>query len=352
LNEADLLVVHLDLEAGWRGGERQVAWLVEGLSERGLRQIAVARRRQPLALRLATIPGVEVSPVSGRVAAWLALPAPRRGVIYHAHTGGTIPLAVLRARRGAVSLVTRRLDLPPRRWPICAADHVVAISSAVATVLQASGLPADRISVIPSAIDLGRRNEPGDRARLRASLAIPGDAVVGLTIAALSDQKDPLTLVRALVHTPTSYVHLWVGDGPLRHAVENAAKKLGVASRLHCLGFDPDPDRWFAAADLFVLPSVHEGLGTVLLDAFLFGVPVVSTAIRGTSDILRNNETALLCPVRDPRALAGCIAEVCNRPDRGADLARRGRQLLPQYDKNAMVAAYWDLYGKLTERSV
>lgn len=341
------VIVHLDLERGWRGGQRQVALLIGAMQGSGYAQSLVARRGGELARRSEAVPGLTLFPVSGR---WEALkvlgrlPGPR---LLHAHSGNTVPLAVLARRKGDAALATRRLDrrVNPFWWRRLA--RVVSISASVEKSLLAAGIPAPRIVRIPSTIDTGRPLRSAERGRRREELGLPENAVLGLTVGALVPQKDPLTLVRALSRLPAHYHHLWLGDGPLRRETAALAAKAGLAPRLHLPGFAEDPDPWFAAADLFVLPSRHEGLGTTLLDAFLYGLPVAGTRIPGTAELLEEGVTAVLTGPGDPPGLAGAVRRLMEEPELRARLAAAGRRRLAGFSLGAAVQAYQDLYREL-----
>lgn len=340
-------LVHLDLERGWRGGQRQLELLLTALAREGVRSTVIARRGEDAAARYARIPGTRVLEARGRIGA-LRL---ARGVagprIYHAHTAATTPLAVLARRAGDVALATRRLDRPATAFWLKRLDRAVAISASVETSLRAVGLPPPPLVRIPSAVDLTRALAPGIRDELRARCGIDAHAPLGLTVGALEPQKDPVTLAKALGRTSAKYHHVWVGGGSLREAAAAAARDAGAEGRLHFAGFDPDPDRWFAAADLFVLPSVHEGLGTVLLDAFYFGVPVVGTRIPGTAELLEEGRSALLAEPGDPSGLARAVMRLAGDAGLGAALAAEGRRRVAGYGIEATAAAYLDLYREL-----
>ncbi len=340
-------VVHIDLERGWRGGERQVLLLIRGLSARGVEQILVARAGGELAARAANCAGVEVKAVgsiagAARLVYGIAPPA-----VIHAHTGNTVPLAVLGRARGLAALATRRLDLPAGSFWLNRVDRVAAISPSVESSLVNSGIDPSRIVVIPSGIDRGRVADPAHRPALRHLHGIPGDAPVGLTVAALEAQKDPLTLARSLAMLPGTYHHVWVGDGSLATETARLAQRIAGAGRLHLVGFDPDPDRWFSAADLFVLPSRHEGLGTAILDAFHFGLPVVAADIPGPSGMTEEGVSALLFPPGDPPALARAVRRLIDEPGLATALRAGGARKVARYDIAGTVAAYLDLYESL-----
>lgn len=340
-------IVHLDLEPDWRGGQRQVWWLVQALSELGLSQVAVVRKAAPLAQRLHGLPGVRVIEASNRWQAWRRMPRPP-GAIIHAHSGNTIPLAVAARGRGRRAVVTRRVANTPRRLPLAWADAVVAISPHVADVVAAAGVAATRIYVIPSAIDLKRRADAGRRAELRAKIGVPHSAPLGLTVAALTPEKDPTTLVRALALLPDTIHHVWIGTGPELAAVRALAAQLGVASRLHLPGFIPDPDDWYAAADWFVLASRHEGLGSVLLDAFHFGLPVVAASIPGARELLVPQRALTYTP-GDAAELAAAIQELRRDPAATAARIEAARMHVAAYGIAATAASYVRLYQELAE---
>lgn len=339
-------VIHLNLEKGWRGGERQVDLLVRELASLGVEQTVIGRKGEPLLKRLSGVKGIRLVGAGGRTTTLLLLLRDPRPAVIHAHTGNTVAVAVL-GRRGRALVATRRLDLPASGYWLGRMDKVVAISASVQDSLVRSGVKADRIVRIPSGVDLHRSLDAGLRPRMRAMLGVSEATPLGLTVAALEPQKDPLTLARALALLPEDYHHVWVGSGSRRRSMEEILHDIGVSDRCHLVGFDPDPDRWFAAADLFVLPSTHEGLGTVLLDAFHFGLPVVGTSVPGTADILRDKESALLVGPGDAAALAGAIGRLLADPVLGRTLVEHGRSVLPDYDIENTARAYMKLYRGL-----
>ena len=204
-----LVVLHLDTERGWRGGERQALWLARSLADRGHVSIVAARSGEPLAQRAADAgltvvpcaPGFEFDPV-----AVLKLRAAilRRSVgIVHAHTGHAVALAALATLgTGAKTVVTRRVAFKLRsnygsRWVYGRAHAIIAISSAVANALVASGIPADRVEIVPSGIDLTREFSRATAATL-AQLGVSAGQPLVVQVAQIDASKDPLTFVRAV----------------------------------------------------------------------------------------------------------------------------------------------------------
>lgn len=343
MNDAE--IVHLDLEPGWRGGQRQLLLLLRALSGRGWRQRLICRSGSPWLNRCPE--EIDAVAVETRWQALRALPHRRDGLIVHAHTGNTIPLAAWGGRPPARSVVTRRVIWRPRPFLLRRIDAVVAISDAVERVLHEVGVPASRIRRIPSAIDRRRTIDRGRRDDLRRTLDIPSDATVGLTVAALAPEKDPQTLVAALRDMPRGYVHVWIGDGPLRAEIEAAAALAGVSDRLRLTGFLTEPDPWFAIADLYVMSSAAEGLNTTLLDAMHFRLPMIGTNIPGSAELLRPGRTALVVPVGDPAALAAAVRAITKDPLAAEARVEAAAALVEAYDIERTADAYARLYRHL-----
>jgi glycosyltransferase involved in cell wall biosynthesis len=115
------------------------------------------------------------------------------------------------------------------------------------------------------------------------------------------------------------------GIGELRESMEARAAELGISGRIRFLGKIPHEDvpLAMAAGDVFVLPSLSEGLPTVVCEAMSCGRPVVATAVDGTPEIVRDGETGFLVPPRDPEALAGALARVLDDPALAARMSYR-----------------------------
>jgi len=333
------VVLHLDTERGWRGGERQVLWLARMLDPGRYESLIAARAGEPLAARArdAGIPVIETRPVVefDLVAAWvLRQTIRRRNVrIVHAHTAHAAALAALATLRTSARLVvTRRVDFrlrtnPGSRWKYRRADGVIAISRAVSEALIASGIIPSRIEVIPSGVDLSRPTPPVARDTL-LTLGVPIDAPVVVQVAQLVGHKDPVTFVDAIAvarrRVPALHAVL-VGDGPLRDAVHAAIARHGLGDVVHAVGYRSDADALLAAADIVTLSSREEGMGTVLLDALAFGKPVVATAAGGIPEIIEDGVSGILTPVGDASALGAAIAALIESPARRAALSAAAR---------------------------
>jgi glycosyltransferase involved in cell wall biosynthesis len=238
--------------------------------------------------------------------------------VVHAHTAHAVAVAGIATLRTSVPLViSRRVDFRLRanagtRWKYGRASAIIAISHAVARVLATSGISDDRIFVVPDGVDVGRvvtRATPETLASLGVSS--PGPLVV--QIAQLVGHKDPLNFVRAMsrVCAVVSDAHgLLVGDGPLRSDVETEIKRLGLEAKVRLAGYRTDADALLAAADVACLSSREEGMGSVLLDALAFGLPVAATRAGGIPEVIVDGENGLLADVEQPVALGDAIVRL------------------------------------------
>ena len=153
--------------------------------------------------------------------------------------------------------------------------------------------------------------ETGDREAARGALGLSPDALVIGSVGRLSEQKGYSYLLRALpivlAQWPAARVVL-IGDGELRGSLEAEAADLGIAHALTFVGARPDAGALYPAMDLFVLPSLWEGLPTVVLESMAAGVAVVTTDIPGTHDLIQEGTTGWLAPPADPAGLARDLA--------------------------------------------
>jgi glycosyltransferase involved in cell wall biosynthesis len=317
-------VLHVDTERGWRGGERQTLWLARELARRGHGSVVAARHGEPLSERAAEarLVVIDCSPFSeiDPRAAWLLRRALRehRIDVVHAHTAHAVAVAGLATWGTKIPLVvSRRVDFPLRtnagtRWKYGRASAIVAISGAVARVLAASGIAADRIVVVPDGVDVTRVVAPATRETL-ASLGVSGNGPLIVQVAQLVGHKDPLNFVRAMARVcavvPTAH-GLLVGDGPLRADVEGEISRLGLERSVHLAGYRTDADALLAAADVACLSSREEGMGSVLLDALAFGLPVAATQAGGIPEVIVDGECGLLAQAENPVALGDAIVRL------------------------------------------
>ncbi|MDY0309484.1 MAG: glycosyltransferase family 4 protein [Castellaniella sp.] len=346
-------ILHLNLEKGWRGGERQTLLTLDGLRAGGHEVALAARAGGPLARRAvaAGIPVFECGGTLGLVR--ILLTKGQRFDVLHAQTAQTMSLlAALRPLLRAALVFTRRTAFDAagtegrHRWKWAKADALVAISEAAAAAPRALGLS---VVVVPSAVQA----EPTDSRRmhdLRTRFGLDGRRVL-VTAAALSPEKDPLTLIGAVdilrrTHPDVLCLHCGA-DGAAADAARARVAELGLADHYRFAGFLPHVADALALADVYVSSSRFEALGTSVLDACLVGLPIVATDVGGHREILAPDR-GLLVPAGDAAALARRITWVLAHPDAARAMGARAQAMVQRdYAVAAMVARYERLYRGL-----
>jgi len=358
-------ILHIDEQRGWRGGEQQAGYLVDGLVRRGHRVLVAGRAGGEFLKADLGTPGIVrlAAPFLGEVdlltAVRLARAVRRYEVdIIHAHTGHAHAAACFARRlagRGKV-VVSRRVDFPVRlgwanRRKYACPDRFVVISNKIAEVLKTAGIPADKIEVVYSAIDPVRFGVPP---LPRAALGIPEGAPLLGNVAALAAHKDQLTLIQAMPAVLRELPELRLviaGEGEMRGALEARIKALGLERSVTLLGYRKDVPNLMRALDAFVLSSREEGLGTSVLDAMACGLPVVATAAGGIPEMVVHERTGLLGPVGDAEALAREIIRVFRDRALAERLGRAGRDLVRErFTVDRMVEENLRVYEGLLER--
>ena len=177
-----------------------------------------------------------------------------------------------------------------------------------------------------------------------------GSPLIG-TIARLHRQKGVVFLLRAaaamLAGHPEGRV-IVVGGGELEDDLRRKARKLDVERRFLLLGERTDALEILSRLDVFVLPSLWEGLPLVLIEAAALGKPIVATSVDGSREIITDGETGLLVPAGDPAALAAAVRRLLGDPDLAVRLGKTARASIPpRFTLEAMIADYADLYLSL-----
>jgi len=230
-------------------------------------------------------------------------------------------------------------------------DRIVASADAVRDfyIRQVHADPA-RVDVIYNAVDFSMATPTVDRAAVRAAAGIPADAPVAGVIARLTKQKGHRFLFDALASNASLRdVHLMiVGDGDLRDELIAHAASLGVGSRVHFAGARRDLGNVLGAVDVFVMPSLWEGLPLSLVLAMGAGVPVVATAVAGIPEVVEDGRTGLLVRPGDAAELGSALARIFIDADLRHRLAACGRAfVLPRFGVDRYVSSIAALYDRL-----
>lgn len=376
-------ILHITKATGIAGSENHLLTLLAGLREMGAdaRLLLLVKPDNPVeALAQAAaargIP-VERETIRGHVDPALLARLTRRlraarPDIVHTHLLHAdlhaIPAARLAGVRGVVS--SRHNDNAFRRrlpirllhrglWRLT--DAGIGISAAITQfAIAVEGAPPATMTTIryglaPTTQAAGQAAVT-DRKAARAALGLPPEALLPGMVCRLIEQKGIPYALQAFARIAPDFPAAQLviaGDGPLRPELEAQAEALGVADRTHFLGWQADPAPIFAALDVFLMPSLWEGFGLVLLEAMAQGLPVIGSAVSAIPEVVIDDETGLLCPARDVNCLARALAALLADPARRAALGAAGRaRLLGEFSPARMVAETLAVYqGVLGRRA-
>jgi glycosyltransferase involved in cell wall biosynthesis/protein-tyrosine-phosphatase len=191
-------------------------------------------------------------------------------------------------------------------------DIVIAVSRHTANALKASGYRPSSIRCIHNGVDLSGVRGVRDRDEVRRELGLATDAILIGTVGRLTEvkaQDDFLRAAVSILEQQPAARFLIVGDGPLESGLRRLTAELGLTRQVVFAGGRSDVFDLTAAMDVFVLPSLAEGMPMALLEAMTLGTPVVATAVGGVPEIVTHRSSGLLVPPRDPRALASACLE-------------------------------------------
>ncbi|NPV69673.1 MAG: glycosyltransferase [Firmicutes bacterium] len=297
--------------------------------------------------------------------------------IVHTHASLSARVAS-RLARGPNIVVTRHTLLPPaipprsplghvRRAVKCAivgttqallADRFIAVSEAVRHALLAEGIPEDMIETIHNGVDVAELEREAGRGGGLSTIAgmagpawAPGSPVVG-TVGRLSHEKGHEIFVRAAPHVLSavpSALFVIVGHGGERERLEVLARGLGVAGRFVFAGYQDNATSWMSAFDVFVMPSLGEGLGIALLEAMALRKPVVASNTGGIPEVVQDGANGLLVSPGDPLHLAVAVTRLLRDGPLATRIAAAGREsVLERFSAAAMAERTAAVYTRLS----
>lgn len=238
---------------------------------------------------------------------------------------------------GRRNMGTEKLVRPLYPWLERIADrcatHIVANSDAVVEVVRSAGVPGWKLHVVRNGIDLRTSAED-----------VGAQPPQGVMIANLIAYKGHLDLVDALARLDDPPRVDCYGDGPERGRLEARIREHGLEEVVRLKGRRPGAADAYGSAQFAVLTSHEEGLPNAILEAMATGLPVVATAVGGVPELVRDGETGLLVPPRDPGALAKTLARIADDPALRVRMGRAARDAVAGLSWARCVEAHERLY--------
>ena len=186
-----------------------------------------------------------------------------------------------------------------------------------------------------------------DYGEKRQSLGLPRDAIVGIVVGDLNENKNVGTIIRAL-SLAGGDIHLLIcGLGPLESRLKGLAKKYGVQERCHFLGFRTDIKALYKVSDMFLFASQREGLPRSTMEAMLAGLPCLVSSIRGNVDLIDHNKGGLLFPPKDYESLAEAIKIMAESQDKRKEFGEYNKVKIKAYDIEIVKQQMLDVYKEV-----
>lgn len=356
--------LHYTDTRGFGGAEQAMLFLIERLAVHGWQSLLVHHDEPDarllfdgadrLGARTISLPQLRGRRAPVDVLQFARLVRSLRPDVFHAHL--TWPLACELGLLGAglsrvpavvathqlfLDVSGKRAWLAPRVvWR--SVDRHIAVSESVARSLREKlHVDGRKITVVPNGVPLDGTPDT----------SVQGTPPVVVTTAQLRAHKGHEYLLQAARELP-DVRFLFVGEGPERQQLESLARSLGVDDRVDFLGFRSDVRELLRRCDLFVLPSLDEGLPLSVLEAMTAGKPVVATRAGGTDEAVEDGVTGIVVEPRDVKALAAAIRAVLGDPALAARMGAAGRARVEStFSSDAMGDAVTEVYEDLVRTS-
>ena len=361
-------VLHLIETGGPGGAERMMVHLAAGLGPEYRSEAALIRDSWlGTALRQRGVPVTMLrnGPHGslGTLQDLLRIIRERRVAILHSHEFYMNTLGLVASRMMGVPLVATvhgrnyYADRFRRRAAyrlVATLTRMVAVSEDVRLFLaERVGISHRRVTVIPNGVPLNHAPSDEKTSALRESLDLHRHSQVVGTIGSLYPVKGHRYLIDASPQVIARFpyvVFLIVGRGGLRDELEAHARQLGVASHFRFLGHRDDVSDLLALCDIFVLPSLSEGMPLALLEAMAAGVPPIATRVGGVSEVAEDGKTGLLVPPQDSDALAERITTLLEDRALAKQIGQSAREMVAsRFSIARMVQAYQEVYAQVIQ---
>jgi glycosyltransferase involved in cell wall biosynthesis len=358
-----LRVAHISTAKTWRGGEQQIAYLYEELEKLGLWQVIICAEGGDLAAYCQQQGwNYETAPKHGSFS--LAFIRKIKKVCFkesidlvhvhdsHAHNNAWV--ANWRLAYGIPSypmVISRRVDFTVSlfsgfKYNYRKVKKIICVSDAIRRIMRPAIWDPKLLTTIYDGIDLN--NIPESTGALKQEFDIAKEIPLIGNVAALAPHKDYYTFLKTVfdLRCVLQAKFFAIGDGPEKENILKFAEKVGTDNMIFT-GFRKDAKILLAELDVLLVTSETEGLGTTILDAFLAGVPVVATAAGGIPEIVEDEITGLLAPVKDHAKLARQVLRILQEPGLKERLVKNAAEKVKEFSKERMAKRTLEVYRQI-----
>jgi glycosyltransferase involved in cell wall biosynthesis len=346
-----LKVLHLSSETSWRGGEQQIAYLIEELSALGVENIVACQKGSPFEAycRERGIPYFSLSFRNSfdlKTASSVKQICSRENAdLVHIHSSKSHGVAMMADLMGnkLPLILSRRVDFPPksnvftsRKYNYPRIRRILCVSEAIRQVMLPHIEEKEKLYTVYSGIDLQKFSREQSTDFLRTQWGIPRSQLLVGNISAIAPHKDYFTFVdtaQELLKRKLPLSFFIIGSGPEERTIKAYVEEKGLQEHIFFPGFLNNIPQILPELDIFLMTSETEGLGTTLLDAFAAKVPVVATRAGGIPEIVRYEQTGLTAAVKDVQGLANAVERLAMNEAYRKQLSEQAYDFVKSFDK-------------------
>lgn len=355
-------ILHVEAGKHYYGGARQVAYIIEGLAQRGVENVLACPLSAEIANAVrgnARIHQMTMDGDADVAMIWRLMRVIRRErpdiVHLHSRRGADMWGGIAAKLTGTPCVLSRRVDNPEPRWQVALKyrlfDHVITISEGIRRVLLEEGVAPSRVTCVRSAVDAAPYLPSVRKTEFLGEFALPSDAIVIGMVAQLIARKGHRYLLDAVAALRRSHPHLHVllfGKGPLQNELTDEIAQRGLSDIVHFAGFRNDLPNWLGGLDILAHPADMEGLGVSLLQASAAAVPIVATRAGGLPEAVEDGVNGILVPPGDVAALTQALQQLLDDAALRQRLGAAGRsRVLSEFSIDAMVDGNLAVYSKV-----
>ena len=192
-----------------------------------------------------------------------------------------------------------------------------------------------------------QQKEPSQN-QLREKNKIFEQTIILISVGELSKRKNHMTVIEALGQLKEQdIVYLICGEGPMKKELQNKAKELGIRHKVKLVGFRNDIPKLHKIADIFVFPSLQEGLPVALMEAMASGLPIVASRIRGNEDLIQNNRGGYLVRAENPTEYAEAIKQMIENPEKRNEMKEQNLEVIKGYSQNIVLSRMKEFFNEV-----
>lgn len=344
-------ILHISSARSWRGGERQVLYLMEGIDQLGITSYVLCPNNSPLFQKCSKLSKLTFGFKNGflglipNLLKLREICKKQKIDVVHGHDSHAHTLIWIAYRTGILktsSFVTRRLNNVVKDKSINKYNHdgikkIICVSDAVKATMSPKIIDKSRLVTIHSGIDLSDAKQPKE-------LSTNGSIVVGY-VAAFTEEKGHeffIDSALSLLEKDVRFKFLLVGDGPLRKQIEN--RVAGHKDKFEFTGFVEDVINQYQRMDVLLHTARSEALGTSILDGMKFGLPIVARDVGGVGEIVDEGKNGYLVSQRDVAQVVDSVLSIVSDSKKYKEMSVAGLHIVKQFEKSDMAKKTAELY--------